>query len=384
MTMSDGKKSVQVSIGFDSKRAFFNYSGLGNYSRNLLSALTKNHPGNTYILFTPGTKNRIILENEERFRIIEPASPLLKLFGPLWRSKYIVSDIKKQKPDIFHGLSQELPSGIEKAGVRSAVTVHDLIFIRFPEYYKWPDTKIYTRKLIHACKVSDRIVAISGQTRDDLVSFLDVPPGKISVIHQGCNPYFWDKSDDEFNAEIRKKYNLPARYLLSVSTIEERKNLLGIVKAIHVSGIGVPLVVIGRRSGDYFSKVMDYINVNKLKNIIFPGAILNTELPAIYRNAECFLYPSFFEGFGIPIVEALVSGVPVITSKGGCFPEAAGPGSIYVDPGKPEELGDAIQKVINDKELRKKMITAGTVYANNFKDDNVANAYMDLYHSMLT
>jgi glycosyltransferase involved in cell wall biosynthesis len=383
MTISDEINTDQISIGFDAKRAFFNNSGLGNYSRNLLSALSINHPGNTYLLFTPKTKNRIILEGEENFRIIEPDSPFLKLVGSLWRSRYMVNDIKKLKPDIFHGLSQELPSGTEKSGIRSAVTVHDLIFIRFPEYYKWPDTKIYTRKLIHACRVADRIVAISGQTRDDLISFLDVPPEKISVIHQGCNPYFREKHNDYFYNEIRKKYNLPERYLLYISTIEERKNLLGIIKALHIKDINIPLVVIGRKSGNYFSKVMDYITANRMKNIIFPGAVINTELPAIYHNAECFLYPSFFEGFGIPIIEALVSGVPVITSKGGCFPEAAGPGSLYVDPGSPEEIGDAILKVLNDSELRGKMIATGGVYANKFKDDAVAGAYMDLYRSML-
>jgi glycosyltransferase involved in cell wall biosynthesis len=383
MTILDETKSTHFSIGFDAKRAFFNNSGLGNYSRNLLYALVNNYPENAYYLFTPGTKNRIILENEGRFRIIEPDLPLFKLISPLWRRKYMVNDIKKQKPDIFHGLTQELPSGIEKADVKSIVTVHDLIFIRFPEYYKWFDTKIYTRKLIQACRVSDRIVAISTQTRNDLISFLNIPPDKISVIYQGCNSYFWDKHDDEFYLEIRGKYNLPERYLLYVSTIEERKNLLGIIKALHIANISIPLVVIGRKSGNYFRKVLDYINVHNLKNIIFPGAIKNTELPAIYRNAECFIYPSFFEGFGIPIIEALVSGVPVITSKGGCFAEAGGPGSIYVDPGDPERIGEAILKVINSKELRDKMISIGANHANNFKEEVITRAYMDLYRSLI-
>ena len=383
MTTLNEIKPDSVSIGFDAKRAFFNYSGLGNYSRNLLSALSKNYPGNTYYLFTPKTKKRIILENEERFKIIEPDSPVLKFLSPLWRSKYMVDDIKKQKPDIFHGLSQEMPSGIENAGVKSIVTVHDLIFIRYPEYYKWFDAKIYTRKLIHACRVSDRIVAISEQTRNDLINYLNISPDKITVIYQGCNPYFWDKQNNEFYPEIKKRYNLPERYLLYISTIEERKNLLGLIKAIHIANIRIPLVVIGRKSGHYFKKVLDYINIHKLDNVIFPGAIINTDLPAIYRNAECFIYPSFFEGFGIPLIEALISGTPVITSKGGCFAEAAGPGSIYVDPGDPGQIGEAILKVINNKELRDKMISIGADYANNFKDNIVARAYMNLYRSLI-
>lgn len=373
----------KISIGFDAKRAFFNNSGLGNYSRNLLSALADYYPENTYTLFTPKTKNRYRIEHEEKFRVIAPAGLIFKLIHPLWRSKYLIKDFKNQHIQIYHGLSQELPVGIERSGVKSVVTVHDLIFMRFPEFYKWIDSGIYTRKLIHACRVADRIVAISNQTRDDLVNFLKVPQEKISVIYQGCNPCFWNEYDQEENQHVKAKYNLPERYLLYVGTIEERKNLLGILKAIHIAKIDIPLVVIGRKTDQYYRKVLDYIGSRKLENIIFPGSILNEELPLIYRNAECFIYPSFFEGFGIPLVEALVSGIPVITSKGSCFDETAGPGSIYIDPESPEEIGNAISRVINDKRLRVEMIAKGTEYARNFKNDAVSTAYIKQYNMLL-
>ena len=377
------EKPNPISIGFDAKRAFFNYSGLGNYSRNLLVALAKNHPENSYYLYTPKTKNRFIMENEGQYNLIEPNLAVFKLINSLWRRKYMKIDIERQKLEIFHGLSQELPIGIEKTGVKSIVTVHDLIFMRFPEFYNWIDAKIYYRKLIHACRVSDRIVAISKQTKNDLVKFLNISPDKISVIYQGCNPYFWNNYSKEFYQEVRTKYNLPEKYLLYVGTIEKRKNLLGIVKAIHITNINIPLVVIGRKVDLYYKNVLNYITIHKLNNIIFPERILNLELPVIYQNAECFIYPSFFEGFGIPLIEALVSRTPVITSKSGCFAEAAGPGSLYVDPYSAEEIGEAILKVVNSKELRDKMITIGADYANNFKDDVIAHTYMKLYHSLL-
>ncbi len=383
MKTGDREKPNPVSIGFDAKRAFYNSSGLGNYSRNLLYSLAEYYPENTYCLFTPKIKSRIILENEEKFRLIKPEGAVLRLIHPLWRRKYMINDIKKQRLDIYHGLSHELPVDIEKTCVKSIVTVHDLIFMKFPRFYRWIDTKIYIQKLIHACRVADRIVAVSKQTRDDLVSYLNLSPDKISVIYQGCSRYFrMDYSKDQLH-EIRIKYNLPERYLLYVGTVEERKNLLGIVKAIHISNINIPLIVIGRTVNSYFNSVLNYINAAKIKNIIFADIVLNAELPAVYRNAECLIYPSFFEGFGIPIVEALVSGIPVITSKGGCFAEAGGPGSIYVDPGNPEEIGEAVLKVINSKELRNNMITEGINYASNFKDDVVANAYMKMYRSLL-
>ena len=376
-------KQNTISIGFDAKRAFYNYSGLGNYSRNFLTALAKIRPGNSYYLFTPKTKNRFIMENEEQYNLIEPNLAVFKLVNPLWRRKYMIDDIKRQKLELFHGLSQELPLGIEKTGVKSIVTVHDLIFMRYPEFYKWVDSKIYYSKLIHACHVSDSIVAISNQTKRDLVSYLNISPDKISVIYQGCNSHFWNTYSKEFFQEVRKRYSLPERYILYVGTIEERKNLLGIVKAIQISNINIPLVVIGRKVDLYFKNILNFITTHKLKNIIFAEHISNLDLPVIYQNAECFIYPSFFEGFGLPLLEALVSGTPVITSKGGCFVEAAGPGSFYVDPGSSEMIGEAILEVVNSKELRNKMISIGAQYANNFKDDVIVNTYMKLYYSLL-
>ena len=376
-------KKRSYSLGFDAKRAFYNYSGLGNYSRNLLTALSKQYADNSYFLFTPKSKNRYILENENRFRIIEPQGPIYKYISSLWRIKFMKNELKKQKIELFHGLSQELPFGIEQTGVKSIVTVHDLIFMRFPEFYNLIDAKIYYFKLLHACRVSDKIVAISHQTKSDLIRFLNIPPEKIKVIHQGCNPYFWNDYTKEFWLEVKTKYKLPDRYLLYVGTIEERKNLLGIIKAMHLKNIEVPLVVVGRKADVYYKNVINYVSANNLKNIIFPDRVKNLELPVIYQNAECFIYPSFFEGFGIPILEALVSKTPVITSKNGCFAEAAGPGSLYVDPYDVEKIGEAIQKVISSKELRDEMIEKGLDYANNFRDEVIANNYMDLYSSIL-
>jgi len=378
-----GKFLKPISIGFDAKRAFYNSSGLGNYSRNLLMALAKVMPENSYYLFSAKTKNRIKMGNEGRFTFIEPGAAVFKFITSVWRSKYMINDIIRQNIDIYHGLSQELPSGINKSGVKSIVTVHDLIFIRYPEFYSWVDRKIYYRKLVHACRVSDIIIAISKQTKSDLIQFLNLPPDKITVIYQGCNPYFWEKYTDEFTAKVRMKFNLPDKYLLYVGTIEERKNLLGLAKAVHIKSIKLPVVVIGRKADPYFRTIQDYLTSHNLNNFIFLENVLDLEMPVIYQNSLCFIYPSFFEGFGIPVLEALVSKTPVITSSTSCLAEAAGPGSIFIDPYDFEKLGEAIQMVINDKELRDKMISTGFDYANNFSDETVAKSYMKLYHSLV-
>jgi glycosyltransferase involved in cell wall biosynthesis len=378
----NAEKSKPLSIGFDAKRALFNTSGLGNYSRNLLNGLAKQYPENSYYLFSPGTKNRINIEKGEQFNLVTPTSAFFRVFSSAWRGKYMTSAIMMKKLDIFHGLSHELPIGIEKTGVKSIVTIHDLIFLRYPEYYKLIDAKIYRRKIIHACEVSDQVIAISNQTKSDIIDYLNISPDKISVIHQGCNPMFWTKYSKEFFEEVRKNYNIPENYILYVGTIEDRKNLLGIIKAMHLYNINIPLVVVGRKVKPYYKKVMNYILEKKLDNIVFPEQIQSDQLPVLYQNAKCFVYPSFFEGFGLPVLEALVSRTPVVTTSGGCFPESAGPGSLYVDPFSAEKIGEAIISVINNDDLRSRMISIGEEYANNFKEEIIVKKYMNLYHSL--
>ncbi len=371
-----------LSIGFDAKRALYNRSGLGNYSRTLLDALARNNPEHEYFLFTPQTAGRIKLERDNDFRFIEPQGFIGRMFRNLWRRKLMVKDIKNLQLDIFHGLSHELPFGIEKTGIKTVVTVHDIIFMRFPEYYKPIDVLIYKKKLRHACKIADKIIAISYQTKSDLIEFFGIDPVKISVIYQGCNTVYWQEYSREQLNSVKEKYKLPVRYLLYVGTIEDRKNLLGVIKGMHMVEIEIPLVVIGRKTGYYYKKIAPYINQHNLTNIFFPERVENIDFPLIYSNAECFIYPSFFEGFGIPLLEALVSGTPVITSAGGCFSEAAGPESLYINPGNPAEIGEAIYKIVSNPALRSRMIEAGKEFAKNFRNDLITPKYIQLYSDL--
>jgi glycosyltransferase involved in cell wall biosynthesis len=374
-----------IRIGFDSKRAFYNRSGLGNYSRNLIGGLIKNEPGNSFFLFTPKTKRRIILgsEIEKTINIITPRRLIQRAIGSLWRSKFMVRDLNKYKIDIYHGLSHELPIGIKKTGVKTVVTIHDLIFLRFPEFYGLLNVFIYRKKVEYACKVADKIVAISSQTRDDLIQFLNVDPRKIEVIHQSCNPIFQKKISDEEYQEIKTKHGLPDNYLLYVGTIEERKNLLNVLKGLKTKKIEIPLVAIGRKTDYYHKTVKPFLEENKMDIILFPEEIDNDELPAIYQNAFCFIYPSFFEGFGIPILEAITSGTPVITSKGSCFEETGGPGSIYIDPHNPDEIGDAVLQICGNQKFRSSLVKAGMEHARLFSSDQVVRKYINLYKTLL-
>jgi glycosyltransferase involved in cell wall biosynthesis len=371
-----------MKIGFDAKRAFFNISGLGNYSRNVLRALYLYFPENEYVLYTPSGKGCLFKATEGKFIIKEPAGFIHRNFPGYWRSFSLAGQVKKDKPDIFHGLSHELPYNIHKSGIKTAVTVHDLIFLRFPHLYRYADRKIYQRKFRYACKIADLVIAVSKQTANDIKNFFGIDESRIKVIYQGCNPVFRKELNNAEKERIRKKYGFPESYVLYVGTIEERKNLLSLLKAMDAGKLKLPLVVIGARTG-YYKKVKKYIDQSKEREVYFLESIVNEDLPAIYQAAYVFVYPSVFEGFGIPVIEALYSKTPVITSKYGCFPEAGGPLSLYVDPFNIEELADAIKRVVEDSGLRKRMASEGYGYVQKFNDNIVATNIINAYKNLL-
>jgi glycosyltransferase involved in cell wall biosynthesis len=369
-------------IGFDAKRAFFNRSGLGNYSRDTITLLATHFSQNNYLLYTPKPQKSIPFYTNNNIEVKGPEGFCNKLLPSFWRSSGIKKQLIKDKINLYHGLSNELPKGIEKTGIPSIVTIHDLIFMRYPEFYKPVDRKIYMLKFSDAAKNATRVIAISQQTKNDIVEFLGTNENKIDVVYQSCNPIFWNPSSEPFKNDLLQKYNLPKNFMLYVGTIEDRKNLLNIVKAIHTGKIDYPLVVIGKPT-PYINKVHEYIQKYDLKNIHFLHKIPTNELPAFYQMATLFVYPSLFEGFGIPILEAITSKTPVITSKGSCFSEAGGKSSVYVDPYNIEELTKAIKTVLSDSALRDSMIIDGYLHAQLFKGERVASNLMDVYNKIL-
>jgi glycosyltransferase involved in cell wall biosynthesis len=368
-------------IGFDAKRAYLNNSGLGNYARTLVKSLNEYYPENTYSLFTPRqseTDFQKQIASMNNFHVHEPQSFIDKKLRSRWRSYGITNVLKEQHMDVYHGLSNELPFNINDFKGKKIVTIHDLIFVRFPKLYPYLDRKIYNKKFRHACDVADTIIAISEETKRDLEKFYFVPESKIQVVYQSCDEAFYRTSSSEEDDKIKTLYELPSKYLLYVGTIEERKNLLTIVKALKQVK-DIPLVVIGKKKS-YFQKVRDYILKNELSSrVLFLENVDNNHLPTIYRNAEAFIFPSLFEGFGIPIIEALTAKTPVITSKGGCFPEAGGPDSIYIDPLNENELAEKINGLLSSGSLRNSIASKGFDYAQRFHPKAVTEQVMGIY-----
>lgn len=371
-----------MKIGFDAKRAFFNKSGLGNYSRDTISILSDFFPMNEYILYSPKPKKSILFCKSPSISIKGPLKFFYKMAPSYWRTYKLSEQIAEDKIQLFHGLSNELPVGIENTGIPSIVTIHDIIFMRYPKLYKSIDRKIYEKKSKYAALRASRVIAVSQQTKIDLVKFFNIPQEKIEVVYQGCHPMFWEQVGENKKSEIIMKYLIPDKFILYVGTIEERKNLLNILKAMQHRKINFPLVVIGRQT-NYYNTIVNYINKNKIKNVYFLHNVINEDLPAFYQQATMFIYPSLFEGFGIPILEALTSKTPVITTRGGCFSEAGGKSSIYVDPENVDELARAIVAVLEDETLRNNMIIDGFIHAQQFKRDKIASNILAVYDKVV-
>lgn len=368
-----------MKIGFDAKRAFHNNRGLGNYSRDLIRILQERNFGEL-VLFNPKKKkvsNVIITENT---KVITPESFLWKKLKSLWRTLKISNLSKKEKLDIYHGLSGEIPISIHKH-TKTIVTIHDLIFVRFPNLYSFFDRKIHLQKFKYAAQKSHHIIAISEQTKRDIVDFLGVPEEKISVVYQGCHKAFKQFYSEKEKNKIQKKYDLPEKFILNVGAIEPRKNALEVVKAIK--DLDISLVLVGNKT-DYYQQIVSFCKENRMENrVLALENVPMNELAIIYQMADIFCYPSIFEGFGIPIIEALFSKIPVITSKGSCFSEAGGKHSIYIDlDNASSEIKTAIEQIQINPEKRKKMVEEGYKHAQKFTDDAVFKNLITVYNQI--
>jgi len=374
-------------IGFDAKRLFNNFTGLGNYSRFVVDALAKNYPDNSYCLFTP--KSRLHSDTEFYFsnanlQIVQPQGWQQKLKAQrYWRTYGMAKQVQQHGVQVYHGLSNELPRNLP-AGVKKVVTIHDLIFMRFPQYYNKLDAYIYKKKVIHACNSADVIVAISKQTADDLTNYLNINPEKIRVVYQGCHANFKAGNNRNEQARVTQTYQLPDKFILSVGTIEQRKNAALIVHALNKIDKDVHLVLVGKKTS-----YAEFINSIALQSGVsnrlhFRDQVTFADLPYVYQQAKVFVYPSLFEGFGIPIIEAISSGVPVISSTGSCFSEAGGSAAIYVDPHDADSLAENINVVLHNPAKAEEMIKKGRSYIVQFSPEQISKDLIELYSSVLT
>ena len=370
-------------IGFDAKRIVRNGTGLGNYGRTLVNDLSALDAFDLR-LYAPDngiTQLRSQIVGRPNVTFCYPRHAPTAIGKALWRSHGIVKQLMKDGVNIYHGLSGELPVGISKAGIRSIVTIHDLIFMRHPEYYNRTDVKIYTKKFFNTINEADRIVAISECTKRDICELGEVDPKRVDVIYQSCSPRFSEEPDATKMWAVRDKYVLPDRYVLCVGSIEERKNVLLAIQALHHLPDDVSLVIVGRQTS-YSDLVHEYVLEHRMHSRVqMLHNVPDDDLPALYRMADCFVYPSRYEGFGIPIIEAISQGLPVVACTGSCLEEAGGPDSLYVSPDDPEAMAHALTQILYGAPERQQRIERSQQYIRRFENNDAACQMAALYQS---
>lgn len=376
-----------INIGFDAKRAVANNTGLGNYSRLVVDVLSDLYPHNNYMLYAPRVDRaeRVApLLSRPNVHLFGPDTPLWRHLSALWRVRSgITRQLKRSGVQLFHGLSNELPLDITRSGIPSVVTIHDLIFRRCPEGYKAIDREIYDYKFRHAAINASCVIAISECTKRDLMELYDIPESKISVVYQGCNPVFSEPVTAEGQAEVKQLLHLPDSFIAMVGTVEPRKNQLLAVQAMPHLPAEVKLVIIGRGRMGYDDLIRQEIRRLHLESrVIMLPFVESQYLPAVYSLATIAAYPSRYEGFGIPVIEAINSGTPVIAATGSCLEEAGGPGALYVSPDSPEEFASSASRLIFDSSLRASMVGAGRKWTQNFSRTNFATGIMNVYESL--
>lgn len=370
-----------MKIGFDAKRAFVNKAGLGNYSRDVIRSLQDIYPENEYVLFSTSNPYGLV---EEKYcnNLIMPPEGSSKIAQARWRSINLGKLINQYEIDIFHGLSNELPRDINKTKAIKVVTIHDLIFLKIPQLYKYFDRKIYDYKFRFACEKSDRIIATSNQTKNDIMEFYGISDKKIDVLYQTCNPKFAQKISDEEKERIRKANNLPEHFLLSVGTIEKRKNTHRILEAVHEYNLDIDIVMVGRKT-PYFDEIQAYADAHNMSSRLHVLERLgNADLPAIYQMADLFIYPSMYEGFGIPILEAFFSGTPVITNSNGSTGEIAGNAAFTINAPHKDNLAEAIKYLLENDGERQKLIQRGFERSKRFDRRLITEELMTFYNKL--
>jgi glycosyltransferase involved in cell wall biosynthesis len=379
---------MTIHIGLDYTAAVHQSAGIGRYTREIVKALailaapssftphyrlfvadagrhfTPPVPGPNFAWCTTGLTERWLARLWYRLRL---PLPIETWTGPL---------------DLFHATDFVLPP--VKTGVCTLVTIHDLSFVREPDTVMPGMSGHLNRWVPYSVRRASHVIAVSEATRQDLIELYQTPPEKISVLHHGVGSEFRRVEEPEQLAAVRQKYKLGEQpFILSVGTIQPRKNYQRLIQAFAQIHSKVLLVIAGGqgwRQEEIFNEVQKLGLENRIH---FIGFVAETDLPALYSAAELFIYPSLYEGFGLPVLEAMACGTPVIASNQSSLPEVVGPAGLLVNPRDVTELAAAMSQLLEDLTLRRRLSQAGQIQAARFTWPTVATRLISLYEKLL-
>lgn len=354
--------------------------GLGRYAMQLINGLAELDKKNEYVLFLNAeVANRIKVKNP-RF-ILKSIKIPHRRFAP-WNQIYFALHLKQLKGiDLLHSPVTPLPLLLFKK-VKKIVTLHDLAWKFFPSTFRKVGVVWWSLAWPLSLKLSRHIVVDSESTKRDIINLYNTPAEKITVIYPYVSHYFVQNSQDAVN-EARKKYNLPEKYILSVGVSHKRKNLNALIEAFQIVKkekiIPHKLVLTGPRGWGSAVFVEKIKALNLQSEVIFTEAISDTDLPLIYSAADVMVFPSLYEGFGYPPLEAMSCGTPVISSNNSSLPEVVGSAGLYIDSENPEDIAEMIVKVLYSPELARGLRTAGFEQAKKFTMEEMIRKQIEVY-----
>ncbi len=362
-------------IGYDCRCLQQEKTGIGYYTYHLLRALMHVQPDNEFYLYSncgfqqPGVGNNICKHT------------CRGLPGTVWLQTVLPLLLHKDKVSVFHAPLFIAPL---LGSIPKLITVHDLSHYLYPEKTTWQNRYILRGLLPASIKAASAVIAVSENTKQDIVNYLGTSPEKITVIPLAASDVFRKISDQAELNRVRLKYDLPKDYILFVGTVEPRKNLERLLLAYKQvldrrKDLPHHLVVVGKLGWQYDGIMQSYHRLRLKQRINFLGYVDEADLPFLYNSADAFVYPSLYEGFGLPVLEAMSCGVPVITSNVSSLPEVAGDSCYLVDPLCVEELADAIELVLENQELRERMGVWGQARALDFSWQYTAEETFKLY-----
>ena len=372
-------------IGIDYTPAIRQGAGIGRSTRGLVAALAELDQENAYRLFVAGRGVRGAVPAAANFRTCW--LPLTdRETSLIWQRLRLPIPIELclGRLDLFHSPDFVLPpvwSG------RRVLTVHDLTFLRVPEHAHPVLREYLVRVVPRSVRRADLVLADSASTRNDVVELLGVEAERVRVVPAGVEERFRPVTDPGELAAVRERYALERPFILGLGTLEPRKNFLGLVEAyarlLGRRGLPHDLVIVGGKGWLYEPIFRRVGELGLGERVRFLGRAADEDLPALYTLASCLAYPSFYEGFGIPLLEAMACGTPVVTARTSSLPEVAGAAALYVDPHDPEDLADALDRVLHDQALRQALCQAGRVQAQQFTWRRAAEALLGAYRSLV-
>ena len=370
-------------IYIDVSAAAHRRAGLGRYAHSLALALDAGYPGQLALFYNRDRDCRPLAGLEAL-----PVRTVSAGYKP-WRMVVYLGQLARVGfdrllPDarLFHAAEHLLP---HFRGVPTVLTVHDLIFRLFPEHHKPLNYWYLNLTMPLYCRRAGAIIAISESTRRDLIAYFHIEASRITVVHEAAAPHFRPAAPAQIEA-VRARYGLPGRYLLHVGTLEPRKNLVRLLEALHLlrrGGLDAPLVLVGAKGWLYegFFRRLEELGLERAVSLL--GYVPDEDLPALYAAATACVLPSVYEGFGLPVLEAMACGTPVVCSRSSSLPELGAGAARYFDPLDVEEMAGALRWVWDDADLRREMSAAGLAQAARFSWARAASETMAVYRSVM-